>query len=229
MNIAIDGPAGSGKSSTARAVAERLGFLHLDSGAWYRALTLAALREGIPQEEWPGLDAHTVAALGVTAAFQGDELVMSIGGREVPDDDLRGSAVTARVSLMASVPAVRTWLLERQREQARLADVVVDGRDIGTVVFPDAHLKVFLDARPEVRAVRRLLQRGDAEPSADEVCAEAARLQARDASDANRAVAPLRRASDAVLVDTSDITFDRQVEVILALARSRRPRVSGRG
>lgn len=229
MIVAIDGPAGSGKSSTAKAVAERLGFLHLDSGAWYRALTLAALRAGPEPHAWDDLDVGAVAALGVTAAFRDGGLRMSIEGREVPDDDLRGGEVTRHVSRMASIPAVRSWLLERQREQARAADVVVDGRDIGTVVFPDAELKVFLDARPEVRAKRRLLQRGVHEPTAREVAAEAALLRARDERDAGRPIAPLRRAEDAVLVDTSDLTFDQQVGVIVGLARARASSVAGRG
>ncbi len=152
---------------------------------------------------------------------------MAIGGREVADEELRGADVTALVSRMASVAAVRAWLLERQREQARGADVVVDGRDIGTVVFPDADLKVFLDARPEVRARRRLLQRGIAAPTEEDVAAEATRLVARDAIDAGRRIAPLRRARDAVVLDTSDLTFEEQVEAIVELARARRARPGG--
>lgn len=221
MIIAIDGPAGSGKSSTARAVAERLGFRHLDSGAWYRALTLAALRDGVAAARWGELAEADVDALGVDASFRGGVLVMSHHGAELADGELRGEAVTANVSRMASAPGVRAWLLERQRAQARGGGIVVDGRDIGTVVFPDAEVKVYLDARPDVRAARRLLQRGQGEPSSAAVAAEAGRLRARDAKDATRPIAPLRRADDAVLVDTSDLSFEEQVDTIVALARRR--------
>lgn len=219
MIIAIDGPAGSGKSTTARAVAERLGFRHLDSGAWYRALTLAALREGVPAERWAELGEADVDALGVDASFRGGVLVMSHRGHELADGELRGEAVTANVSRMARAPGVRGWLLGRQRAQARGCDVVVDGRDIGTVVFPGAEVKVYLDARPDVRAARRLLQRGQGEVSPAAVDAEAGRLRDRDAQDASRSIAPLRRADDAVLVDTSDLSFAEQVDTIVALAR----------
>jgi len=219
--IAIDGPAGSGKSSTARAVAERLGFRHLDSGAWYRALTLAALRDGVAPERWGELAEADVDTLGVDASFRGGVLVMSHHGAELADDELRGEAVTANVSRMASAPGVRAWLLGRQRAQARGRDVVVDGRDIGTVVFPGAEVKVYLDARADVRAARRLLQRGQAELSPAAVDAEAGRLRTRDAKDASRPIAPLRRAADAVLVDTSDLSFEEQVDTIVALARTR--------
>lgn len=219
MIIAIDGPAGSGKSSTARAVAERLGYLYLDSGAWYRALTLSALRRGVPEADWDAFSDEDVGNLGVQASAD-DGAAMRIDGAIVPDDELRGAEVTASVSRMASIPAVRSWLLTRQREQAAARDAVMDGRDIGTVVFPDAELKIYLDAHPEVRARRRLLQRGE-EPTEGRVAEEAKRLQARDRLDASREIAPLRRADDAVLVDTSALTFAEQVEAIVALARAR--------
>ena len=220
MIVAIDGPAGSGKSSTARAVAERLGFQHLDSGALYRALTLAALSATIPEERWESLEVRDVAELGVTAEFRDGALCTLRHGRAIEDEALRADEVTACVSAMARVPAVREWLLSRQRELARAADVVVDGRDIGTVVFPEAELKVYLDARPEVRAQRRLLQRGEPVSADRQVRREAARLQARDRTDTGRAIAPLRRAPDAVLLDTSDLTFEEQVDAIVALARA---------
>ncbi|MEN8374153.1 MAG: (d)CMP kinase [Gemmatimonadota bacterium] len=221
MIVAIDGPAGSGKSSTARAVADRLGFRHLDSGAWYRALTLCARLDGIPAAAWSALEARDVAALGVTAEPSEDGFRLLRRGVPIPDEDLRAEAVTAQVSLMASLAPVRAWLLERQREQAAATDVVVDGRDIGTVVFPDAELKVYLDAYPHVRALRRLLQRDVEEPSSRQIFEEAARLKERDRRDAGREIAPLRRAPDAVLVDTSDLTFHEQVDAVVELARKR--------
>jgi cytidylate kinase len=219
--IAIDGPAGSGKSSTAKAVAERLGFLHLDSGAWYRALTLAAVAAGIPESDWERFGEEDVEALRVEGAFRDGALAMSVRGRPIEDDALRREEVTSRVSVMARVPAVRGWLLERQRELAAACDVVVDGRDIGTVVFPDAELKIYLEARPHVRAERRLLQRGREDAGPVDITQETARLEARDRQDSGRAIAPLRRAEDAVLLDTSDLSFEEQVAAIVALVAGR--------
>lgn len=219
MIIAIDGPAGSGKSTTARAVAQRLGFRHLDSGAFYRALTLAALRRGIDPAAWNDLSRGDIDALGVSARRDGDGFRMFIDGRDA-GDDIRAAEVNANVSNMARVPAVRDWLLGTLRHTARGTDLVADGRDIGTVVFPDADLKVFLVADPRERARRRLLQM---ELPVDEQAlrAEVRRLEARDRADAGRDVAPLRQAPDAVLLDTTGVDFDEQVRRIVDLARER--------
>ncbi|HEX7051995.1 MAG TPA: (d)CMP kinase [Longimicrobiales bacterium] len=220
MIIAIDGPAGSGKSSTARAVARRLGFRHLDSGAFYRALTYAALRRGIPSERWPELDAAALDALGVTArrGDGGDRFFLD--GTDITGE-IRSAEVNAHVSQMARIPAVRHWLLDRLRDAGRHDDLVADGRDMGTVVFPDAELKVFLIADPEVRARRRLAEHGITDPDPDQLAAEVERLRTRDRMDAERETAPLRQAPDAVVVDTSNLTFDAQVERIVRLAESR--------
>lgn len=221
MIIAIDGPAGSGKSSTARAVAQRLGFRHLDSGAFYRALTLAALRAGTDPASWAGLDQAALDRLDVSAVPGDDGFRMRVGGEDV-DAAIRAPEVNAHVSTMAKVPAVRDWLLGRLRAAARDVDLVSEGRDVGTVVFPDAELKVFLVAEPRTRAARRLRQQGVTHPTEAQLDAETARLQERDRIDSEREVAPLRRADDAVEIDTSGLTFDEQVDRILALARSRR-------
>jgi len=220
MIIAIDGPAASGKSSTARAVARRLGFRHLDSGAFYRALTHAALRAGIPADAWPNLSTRDLDALRVHARHY-DRTLRLFAGDEDITGQIRSPEVNAHVSLMARVPAVRDWLLARLREAAAGGNLVADGRDMGTVVFPDAALKVFLVARPEVRARRRLAEVGVHEPDADTLAAEAQRLLERDRIDSERPVAPLRRAHDAVVVDTSDLSFDEQVDRIVGLARER--------
>jgi len=218
--VTIDGPAGSGKSTTARAVARRLGFRHLDSGAFYRAITLAALREGIPVEDWPALGPARLDAFGIHArpARLGFDLFI---GDECVSEAIRGADVNANVSRMARVPAVRDWLFGRLRAAAAGASLVTDGRDMGTVVFPEADLKVYLTADLETRARRRLAENGLDRPPAAEVEAEKERLAGRDRRDSERAVAPLRPADDAVPLDTSDLSFEEQVERIVALARGR--------
>ncbi len=220
MIIAIDGPAGSGKSTTARAVAQRLGFRHLDSGAFYRALTLAALRQGTPPDRWDELTPQQLEALEVTAEPADQGFRMRVGGEDV-SEWIRSPEVNAHVSHMARVPAVREWLLGRLRAAARAVDLVADGRDIGTVVFPNADLKVFLTADPTVRARRRLAQHGTTEPDEETLAAEVARLRERDRMDSERETAPLRMAEDAVAVDTTALSFDEQVDYIVALARER--------
>ena len=224
MIIAIDGPAGSGKSSTARAVAKQLGFRHLDSGAFYRTLTLAALQRAIPVEEWNHLDARALDALEVSAENARQGLVFRIAGDDVTNQ-IRAPEVNAHVSQMAAVPAVREWLLERLRAIGGSGNVVSDGRDIGTVVFPHADLKIFLVADPTTRARRRLAEHGNRHPSDAEISQEVDRLLRRDHLDSQRATAPLKQASDAVVLDTTDHTFEEQVERIVALARARDQRV----
>jgi cytidylate kinase len=225
--IAIDGPSASGKSSTARAVAEALGFAHLDSGSLYRGVTLVALREGMRR----GLTGATaVADLGPEAILRAAEdrgLMLQSDGvgfsayleGEPAEEALRAADVTAHVSAIAAIPVVREWVNSRLRAMVRAGqDVVVDGRDIGTVVFPDADLKIFLTASPEARAGRRISQRGmPVHP--DHLDAEAAALAARDLADSTRDVAPLRPADDAVHLDTTTMDFPEQVRFIVDRAR----------
>jgi len=227
--IAIDGPAASGKSSTARAVARRLGWAHLDSGALYRAITLAALDHHDAQGAGSGSSwsAQRIIALAeelpVRLVLVGDVFRPEVAGVDV-EEAIRSERVTRRVSEVAAIPEVRHWVNVQQRDAALLhhAGVVVDGRDIGTVVFPDAPLKVFLTASPEERARRRLAQRGGrVDPS--ELRREAAALAARDQADSTRAVAPLRAAADAVVLDTTRLSLDDQVARVVALARDRLP------
>jgi len=229
--IAIDGPAASGKSSTGALVARRLGWAHLDSGALYRALTLAALdaeegrrRTAKDGERW---SAQRIVALAedlpVRLVLVGDTFRPEVAGVDV-EEAIRTDRVTRHVSAVAAIPEVRTWVNARQRAAvaSHPTGVVVDGRDIGTVVFPDAPLKVFLTATPDERARRRLSQRGRA-VLADEVQRESQALAARDEADASRPVAPLKPAPDAVLLDSTTLTLEQQVEQVVELARRRLP------
>jgi cytidylate kinase len=225
--IAIDGPSASGKSTTARAVAEALGFAHLDSGALYRGVTLVALREAARRGQ-EGIDPlQVVDAETILRAAEDRGLMLQPDGagfaaylEGVPvDAEIRGRRVTAQVSAISAVPVIREWINSRLRAMVRAGrDVVVDGRDIGTVVFPDADLKVFLTATPEARAGRRITQRG-AEVDAGRLEAETHALAARDQADSSRPVAPLRRAEDAVALDTTTLNFEEQVRFIVDLAR----------
>ncbi len=218
--IAIDGPSASGKSSTARAVAAKLGYRHLDSGAFYRALTWAALQAQLPPERWEELDTAALERFEVRASAAAGGYRLTVAGTDVTRE-MRSPEVNAHVSRMAALPAVRTWLLEQLRRAGEAGAMVADGRDLGTVVFPDAELKIFLVCAPEERALRRLREQGVAEPSPAEVRAETERLLRRDQLDSTRAVAPLLRAPDAVLLDTTGLAFDAQVRAIVRLAEAR--------
>lgn len=214
MVIAIDGPAASGKSSTAQWVAEELGYRHVDSGSLYRALTAALLRQGSPPERWtPAL----VLAQGERISLRPERTAFTalIDSMSV-EEELRSTLVTSHVSRVAQVPAARRWVNERVREAAQSHDVVVDGRDIGTAVFPEAPLKVFLVADPWERARRRLTQRLGRRPTDEEIAAETDVIVQRDARDATQTV----QAKDAVLLDTTYLTQAEQVERIVALARA---------
>lgn len=216
--VAIDGPAASGKSTTAHEVARRLGYLHVDSGALYRALTLIALDLG------PDATAEQILkAAGlrdVRLRVEGDRLWVLLEGLDA-EPRIRSSEVTALVSPVSAMPRIRDWVNARLRDLANQGKpLVLDGRDIGTAVFPDAVIKVYLDASPEVRARRRLEQNVQpADPAA--VAAEAARIAARDHADSTRAVAPLKAAEDAVHVDSGTLTFEEQVDRIVDLVRNR--------
>lgn len=214
--VAIDGPAGSGKSSTAKAVARALDYRHLDSGAFYRALTLAALRAGLVPERWEDLTLPQIEGLCVAAVPRGRGYALTVAGEDVTEE-IRAPQVNAHVSRMAAIPIVREWLLSALREAGATGGLVADGRDIGTVVFPDAELKVFLVCAPEERARRRLREQGVDAPEHQEVARETERLTGRDEADQSRPTAPLVRAPDAVLVDTTDLTFEEQVSSILRL------------
>jgi len=227
--LAIDGPAASGKSSTAALVARTLGWAHLDSGALYRAVTLATIdrmgREGSGKGE--GWSAQRILALAeelpVRLVLVANSYRPEVAGVDV-EAEIRSDRVTASVSEVAAIAEIRRWVNARQREavQAHPSGVVVDGRDIGTVVFPDAPLKIFLTATPHERARRRLTQRGHGLDDA-QVDQESRALQARDEADASRPVAPLRAAADAVFLDSTRLSLAEQVDQVVALARDRFP------
>lgn len=215
--VAIDGPAASGKSSTATLVANALGLVHIDSGSLYRAVTWIALESHLEDPE--GIVA-AANARPVTLKRIGQQLLVHASGLPI-DAAIRDADVTGLVSAVSAMPPVRNWVNQLLRKAvAEAGGAVVDGRDIGTVVFPGAALKVFLIASPAARAKRRLLQR-DREVDAHELVREAALLEERDRRDSSRTVAPLRPATDALMLDTTDLTIEAQVAKILQLAGNR--------
>ena len=218
--IAIDGPAASGKSSTAAAVARALGAYHLDSGALYRGLTRVALDLGSRD---PEAIARGAERRGLRLVVDDRDIVPSLDGRPA-ETLIRSAEVTAAVSDIAALGSLRDWVNQRLRAAAGPERVLVlDGRDIGSDVFPDARLKVFLTATPLARARRRLAQRGEDDQDPTTIEREARALAARDALDSSRAIAPLRQAPDATRLDTSDLSFEEQVARILTLARGLQP------
>lgn len=212
--VAIDGPAASGKSSTAEWVARELGYTHVDSGALYRAATAAALRTGIPPDEWTP---RTVleAARAVSMAPKGTSMVPQLDGADA-DQEIRDPDVNAAVPRVARMQSVRSWVNEQVRQVARDRNVVVDGRDMGTAVFPEADVKVYLVADTWERAKRRLVQHLKRLPTDEEIAAESDRLVHRDALDATQSV----QARDAHLIDTTHLMQSEQVARIVALARA---------
>jgi cytidylate kinase len=212
--IAIDGPAASGKSSTAHWVASVLGIRHVDSGALYRAATAATIREHASPDAWTE-DLVLSQALRVSLSARETSFVPCIDGQDA-EAEIRGPDVTRHVSRVAQMPRVRAWVNGLVRDTATRHDVVVDGRDMGTAVFPDATLKVFLIADPWERARRRLTQQVARRPTDAEIAEETDRIVQRDASDATQTV----QAKDAVLIDTTYLTQPEQVDRIVALAKA---------
>jgi cytidylate kinase len=224
VTVAIDGPAGTGKSSVSRGLARALGARYLDTGAMYRMVTLAVLRAGIDPT-----DADAVAAAAATVqmlvGYDPDQSSYHLAGEDV-SVEIRGDGVTQAVSAVSSVPSVRTRLVDLQRALADGPDsVVVEGRDIGTVVLPDAPVKIFLTASAETRARRRNDQ-NVASGLADDYDGVLADVRRRDHLDSTRAVSPLRAASDAIVVDTSDMTESEVIAHLLDLVRQRSEAVS---
>ena len=216
--IAVDGPAASGKSTVGRLAAERLGYLFLDTGLLYRALTLLALEAGVDPRDGPALAALAAGrGMEVAAAPGSTTASVTVDGRDVTAR-LHTPGVDGAVSAVSAHGAVRDALLAHQRRPAERGRVVMVGRDIGTVVLPSADLKIYLDASAEERARRRFRQRlARGEPA--EYAAVLAAVRHRDALDSGRALAPLAAASDAVVVDTDDCELPATVEHVLALVR----------
>ena len=217
--IAIDGPAGSGKSTTAKAVARELDLAHIDSGALYRAVTLAALDAGVPILEDGDLVVETAKGNGVELRDVGSSFRPIIAGVDV-SKEIRSARVTECVSQVSALREVRTWVTTALQEAVAQhpRGAVADGRDIGTVVFPDAVLKIYLTAAVAERARRRALEQGmdGATPDIQQLSRD---LQRRDEFDSNRAVSPLRPAADAIHIDTTDLAFEEQVAAVVERAR----------
>ena len=222
--VAVDGPSGSGKSSVARGAARRLGLAYLDTGALYRAVTLWMLQQGIDVHD---ADAVTAQADRPRPVPGHDPMRPSIelDGTDV-SRAIREPRVTEAVSAVSAVPAVRAKLLAIQRAAIDGGGIVVEGRDIGTVVCPEATVKVFLTASPEARAARRSRQLTRAGHGTQHESTTQADLEKRDAVDSGRAVSPLAQADDAVVIDSTSMTLDETVEVVVALVRERTEKVS---
>jgi len=216
MIIAIDGPAGSGKSSTAREVARRLGVVHLDTGAMYRAITLKCLREGIAHTDNTRL-ADLVGRTELRFTGSPPDTRIWMDGEDV-SAEIRGDRVTSTVSDYCAPAVVRAAMVDQQRSIGRQAACVCEGRDIGTDVFPEADLKIFMVASVEQRALRR--QRDFEKAGVTKTVAElVAEIGERDRKDSTRALAPLTRAADAEQLDTTDLGFEQQVEYIVSRAK----------
>jgi cytidylate kinase len=218
-SIAIDGPAGAGKSTLARQMARRLGYLYVDTGAIYRTVALKALRSGAD----PGNAAQVIPLLenlDIRMDYGSDgEQRMYLEGEDV-SSAIREHAVSGLASKVSAIPEVRSFLLDFQRKQAQEHNVVMDGRDIGTVVLPEADVKIFLTAAPESRAERRfteLLQRGQ-DANFETILHD---IVARDEQDRNRPIAPLRQAEDAALLDTTQLNLEESLQRMLSLTKEK--------
>ena len=215
--VAIDGPSGAGKSTLARAAAERLGILYVDTGAIYRTIGLYVQRRGIdPKDTAAVLAALPEVDIGMEHDGNGAQRML-LNGEDV-SADIRLPEISMYASAVSAIQGVRDFLMEMQRSLAREHSVIMDGRDIGTVVLPDADVKIFLYADVEVRAKRReleLQQRGTPKPY-DEVLRE---MEERDYNDTHRAAAPLRAADDAIMVDTSSMDFNASLDLLLDVIR----------
>lgn len=210
FSVAIDGPAGAGKSTIARRAAERLGFVYVDTGAIYRTIGYAALSRGLDPGDAAAVE-EMLAELSVRMDWVDGVQHMYLSGEDVTAY-IRSAEVSASASKVAAMPAVRAFLLEMQRQTAKKRSVIMDGRDIGTVVLPDAAVKIYLFASVEVRARRRWLEMQDV--PFEQILRD---MADRDHRDMNRAVAPLKPAEDAVLLDTSELDLEQSIEAVLEI------------
>ena len=219
ISIAIDGPAGAGKSTLARQVARKLGFLYVDTGAIYRTVALKVVKSGVEPEDEARV-AALLPELDIRMEYDKNGIQKMYLDQNDVSEEIREHYVSALASKVSAIPQVREFLLDFQRKQARENNVVMDGRDIGTVVLPNADVKIFLTAQPEARAKRRQLElklRGD---RADFQTILHDIIQ-RDEQDKNRSIAPLRQAEDAVLVDTSKLNLDESLDALLSVIKER--------
>lgn len=216
MKVAIDGPAGAGKSSIAKAVSKKLGFVYIDTGAMYRAVAVYAIENGIEIKE-ENFTNEVLDQIKIDITYEDGTQKIFLLGRDV-SERIREADVSIGASNVAVIPAVRLKLVELQRMLAEKTSVIMDGRDIGTYVLPDAEVKIFLTASSDVRAKRRLLEMKEKGMEADFETVKRD-IEYRDKNDSQREFAPLRQAEDAVLVDTSDMTIDEVIDRITEIIR----------
>lgn len=218
VSVAIDGPVGAGKSSIARTAAQRLGFIYADTGALYRSVGLFCHRNGVDMTD-PAAIAGTLGSIKLEIRLVDGVQHIFLNGEDV-SEEIRLPEISMAASAVSAVPEVRAALLDTQRDIARTNNVIMDGRDIGTVVLPDAQVKIFLTASPEIRAKRRYdeLRAKGSNVSFDEVLSD---LNRRDYNDSHRAAAPLKQADDAVLADTSELDFEQSVELVCSLIKEK--------
>ena len=214
ISVAIDGPSGAGKSTVARAAAARLGFVYVDTGAMYRSIGLAVCRRGIDENDTAGI-LETLPGLQIALRYEKGTQHVLLNGEDV-SDAIRTPQIAQYASKVSAVPEVRKFLLDMQRDMAKKNHIIMDGRDIGTVILPDAPVKIFLTASAACRAERRFkeLQEKGQQVTFDGVLADIVR---RDLQDSSRPVAPLKQADDAVLLDTSELTLEQSIDAVLQI------------
>ena len=218
VNVAVDGPAGAGKSTISRAAAKELGFIYVDTGALYRAVGVYALRNGIGTKDSENIE-KALNDIVVELKFVGDVQHVFLNGEDV-STEIRTPEASMAASDVSAIPCVRAFLFDLQRDIAKKNNCIMDGRDIGTVVLPDAKIKIFLTASAEERAKRRykeLVEKG-AKDTYEDVLAD---LEKRDYQDSHREIAPLKPAEDSVIVDTSDYNFDEAKNIIVNIIKER--------
>lgn len=218
VSVAIDGPAGAGKSSIARAAAERLHYIYVDTGALYRTIGLAAARSNTNIEDDDEIS-ELLSKIDISILFLNGEQHVVLNNEDV-SSEIRTEQASMMASRVSAIPAVRAYLLDMQRNFAKTDNILMDGRDIGTVVIPNADVKIFLTASPEIRARRRVAQLAEKgiEADYDEVLKD---IITRDYNDSHRDIAPLKPAEDAILFDTSDITLDQSVERLVNIVEEK--------
>lgn len=225
ISVAIDGPAGAGKSSVSRAVAARLGYIYVDTGALYRTVALSLINAKIDVSDESAVQEH-LSKISVDISYVGDEQRVFLNGNDV-SELIRSPEVSMGASKASALPCVRQFLFDKQRDLAVKNNVVMDGRDIGTVVLPEAQVKIYLTATAEERARRRMkemLEKGQ-EADFDSVLED---IKKRDRNDMNRPISPLKKADDAILVDTTDTGgYEKSVELLLDMIRQRLAEIKG--
>ncbi len=219
INVAIDGPAGAGKSTISRKAASELGFIYIDTGALYRTVGLNALRLGVDVNDSAAVTATLTEELKVELKFIDGEQRMFLCGEDV-SDKIRTPEASSAASKVSAVPSVRAYLFDLQKKLAKENNCIMDGRDIGTVVLPEADVKIFLTASPEARAERRYLELKEKGMNVklEDVLSD---MIKRDYDDSHRAIAPLKQADDAVLADTSELTLEQSIDLVINIIKER--------